>query len=125
MFCDELPVSMLQLTHGGSSTIQAPVDLSPFDKLTQLDVKRIPPHWIVGLEKLKGRLSLIRVSRSINYLEVWLPSPPKHHLITFNFLTTPIFFLITDLTSYTMLSLSPSMPMPPPTPPLLICYSRR
>ena len=60
----------LQLSHGGNSTIQAPVDLSTFHALSQLDVKKIPPHWILGLDKFKDKLTLIRMSRSINFLEV-------------------------------------------------------
>ena len=58
------------MSHGGNSTIQAPVDLSTFHALSQLDVKKIPPHWILGLDKFKDKLTLIRMSRSINFLEV-------------------------------------------------------
>ena len=44
--------------------------MSTFHALSQLDVKKIPPHWILGLDKFKDKLTLIRMSRSINFLEV-------------------------------------------------------
>jgi len=64
------PCFPFQLTHGGNSTIQGPINLSHFHHLTNLEVKRIPTHWIQGLRKLQGKLIIIKMSRSINYLEV-------------------------------------------------------
>ncbi|XP_067929584.1 serine/threonine-protein kinase 11-interacting protein-like isoform X2 [Watersipora subatra] len=59
----------LRLSHGGTATIQAPVDLGVFNHLSQLDIKRIPIHWIVGLNRFQDRLTLIRMCRSLNFLE--------------------------------------------------------
>ncbi|XP_033116864.1 serine/threonine-protein kinase 11-interacting protein-like isoform X2 [Anneissia japonica] len=59
---------IMKLVHG-TSTLQGTVDISKFNALTELDIKKVPVHLLSGLKSLRHQLKVLSCTRCINTLQ--------------------------------------------------------
>ncbi|XP_071942051.1 serine/threonine-protein kinase 11-interacting protein-like isoform X2 [Antedon mediterranea] len=59
---------VMKLVHG-TSTLQGTVDISRFNNLSELEIKKVPVHLLSGLKGLRHQLKVLSCTRCINTIQ--------------------------------------------------------